>query len=165
MLNLSQNTDNNKDNVPSLVESKELTRNTTQKFNKSDHSGEKVHSVTKYDATFSQWNSQDCFEVQTSVILNQDTNSCIQHIDLETEECIHDKNDHSIKLSKGFMRKKNEKLNNRLDGYFLMKHDDPFPRLKSEGDIVVQASLQVDKDINDCKDYIDLECSLQKDSR
>ncbi|XP_031254651.1 Fanconi anemia group J protein homolog [Pistacia vera] len=165
MLNLSQNIDNNKNNVPSLVASKELTRKTTQKFNESDHSGQKVHSVTKCDSTFSQCNSQGCFEVQTSVKLNQDTSSCIQHTDLETEECIHDKNDHSIKFSKGFMSKKNEKLNNGLEKYFLMKHDDPSPGLKSEGDIVVQASLQVDKDINDCRDYIDLGCSLQKDSR
>lgn len=169
MVNSLENTGNNLDNLSSMDQSKELIKQETQKLNKSDHSGQQVQSLTKHGATFSQQNSQGHFEVQTSVQTDQNINSCIQYIDLERDH-VDDGNNRSIDSSKGegLIRKKNKKLNNNDNSgrkvQALAKYDS-FPRLNLLDEVKIQAFVQVDKNINSCKDYIDTQCSLQKNSR
>ncbi|KAI9200490.1 hypothetical protein LWI28_008889 [Acer negundo] len=157
--NILQNSVSNEDNIPTIDQSKDLTIKDTQKLN----------PVTKCDVTFSQLKSQDHFKVQSLVQTEQDINSCKDYIDLECEEYNNDENNPTIDSRRGFTNKKNQKLN-RFDHSeqkecSTIKHDAPSPKQKSLGDIEVQASVQVDKDVNGCKDYIDLECSCQNDLR
>ncbi|KAJ4702299.1 Fanconi anemia group J protein-like [Melia azedarach] len=164
---VSKNTvNNNADNVASVDQRKEFAEKKTQKLNKSDHSGEKLQSLTKYGATFSQQESQGHFEVQTSVQTYRNINKCIQYIDLESEDCIDDKINHSIDTSEGLMKKKKKKLNSGENSgqrvHSALKYNDPFPKLKLLDEDAVQGSVQVDNDNNNCKDYVNPECSSQK---
>ncbi|KAL5848005.1 hypothetical protein ACOSQ3_011529 [Xanthoceras sorbifolium] len=169
MVNSLQNSDSKEDNIPKIDQSKELTRKDTQKLNKSDPSSQTVQPVTKYDVTFSQPKSQGYFQVESLVQTDQDINSCKDYIDLESGEYINEENYPSINARRGFTKQKNQKLNkfdhSEQKVHSMMKHDAPSPELKSPGDIEVQASVQVDTDINSCKGYIDLECSFQNNSR
>ncbi|KAK0577247.1 hypothetical protein LWI29_030173 [Acer saccharum] len=157
--NILQNSVSNEDNIPTIDQSKDLTIKDTQKLN----------PVTKCDVTFSQLKSRDHFKVQSLVQTEHDIYSCKDYIDLESEEYNNNENNTTIDSRRGFTKKKNQKLN-RFDHseqkvHSTMKHDAPSPKLKSPGDVEVQASVPVDKDVNSCKDYINLECSFQNDLR
>lgn len=164
MFNSLDNSDNDVDHVSSMNQCKELTKQNTQELNKSDHSGQKVRSITKYGTTFSDQKSQGHFEVQTSLQTDQNINSCIEYIDLER---INDKNNHSIDSSKGSTRKENKKQNSYDNSgqkiHSLVKHDS-FPKLNLLGEVEVQEFVQLDK-VSSCKEYINAQCSLQKSSR
>lgn len=71
--------------------------------------------------------------------------------------------------SKGFKRKEKQKLNNS-DQYgqkviSVSNYNASLSLLKSQGDVEVQASLRMDEDTNNCIEYIDPECSFQKELR
>jgi hypothetical protein len=71
--------------------------------------------------------------------------------------------------SQGFRRKENQKLNTS-DHYgqkviSVSNYDASLSLLKYQGDVEVQASLRTDEDTNNCIEYIDPECSFQKELR
>ncbi|KAH9693915.1 Helicase ATP-binding domain-containing protein [Citrus sinensis] len=162
MFNGLENSDNDVDHVSSMDQCKEVTKQNTQELNKSDHSGQNVQSISKYDP-FSHQKSQGNFEVQTSLQTDQN-NSCIEYIDLER---MNDKNNHSIDSSKGSTRKENKKLNS-YDNSGQKLHSsvkyDSFPGLNLLDEVEVQEFVQLDR-VSSCKDYINTQCSLQKSSR
>ncbi|KAK3232012.1 hypothetical protein Dsin_003893 [Dipteronia sinensis] len=157
--NILQNSVSNEDNIPTIDQSKDLTIKDKQKLN----------PVTTCDVTFSLLKSQDHFKVQSLVQTEQDINSCKDYIDLESKEYNNDENNPTIDSRRGFSKKKNQKLkkfdHSEQKVCSTMKHNATSPKLKSPGDVEVQASVPVDKDVNSCKDYIDLECSFQNDLR
>lgn len=164
MFNSLDNSDNNVDHVSSMDPCKELTKQNTQEHDKSDHSGQKVRSITKYGTTFSL-KSQSHFEGQTSLQTDQNINSCIEYIDLER---MNDKNNHSIGSSKELARKENKKLNSYDNSgqkihSSSMKYDS-FSKLNFLDEVEVPEFVQLDR-VSSCKDYIDTQCSLQKSSR
>lgn len=83
-INVLQNIDNNEEKSESMIvkgQSEEFRRKESWKLNKSDHCGQKVISVTNYDASPCGQKSHRDAEVHASLKVDEGTNCA--YIDLE----------------------------------------------------------------------------------
>jgi hypothetical protein len=97
--------------------------------------------------------------------IGENTVNVLQNFDIKEEKY---KSVIAVGQSKGLGRKENQKLNKSdhcgQKVISVAKYDASLP-LKSQGEVKVQASLKMDMDTSDCIEYVDLECSFQKDTR
>ncbi|KAM4130138.1 hypothetical protein ACJW30_01G078200 [Castanea mollissima] len=123
-------------------------------------------SIRQYDSFDSSKDGLKLFFEDVKEWVGKNTVNVLHNLDIKEEKS---ESATVVGQSKGCRRNENQKLS-KSDHYgrkriSMTKYDASLPLQKSQGNVKVQAPLKMDEDTSNCIEYVDLECSFQKDTR